>query len=109
MISLAIEIVARYWLKTKPSILDNTPPTISLPDDPNVVDGNLRVRVGVETRITINASDPDNEMEELTFSFTNTTGIVIPEGASINNGICCIIFVISYLNLIKDLNFSFVD
>ena len=62
-------------------LLGNGIPSISLPEDPSIVDGFWQVQVGVQSQITLVAEDPDND--DVTFAFSDDESIVLPEGATI--------------------------
>jgi len=63
---------------------ENNVPNITLQEDSNIVDGSWRVQVDVVRQITLVAMDVDGD--DVTFSLTNDSSIMLPEGIMIDNG-----------------------
>ena len=66
------------------TFLANNVPTITLPEDPSIVNGTLQVQVGVQTNITLNGTDPDGDT--LSYFLDNDPSIQQPDGVMIDNG-----------------------
>ena len=59
-------------------------PNISLAEDASIVDGRWQAQIEVESTIMVLAEDPD--MDDVTFSLTNDTNIILPSGIVIDSG-----------------------
>ena len=64
--------------------LANNVPNVTLPEDPSIVNETLRVHVGVQTNITLIATDPDGE--NTFFNLVDDPSFLQPSGVMIENG-----------------------